>query len=38
MDLERIEIELRPRGPWEAADLGCLLVRRWPAALYGGWL
>lgn len=38
MDLERIEIELRPRGPWEAADLGCLLVRRWPAALYGSWL
>jgi len=38
MDLERVEIELRPRGPWEAADLGCLLVRRWPATLYGGWL
>lgn len=36
--VERLEIEVRPRVPWEAADLGCLLVRRWPAALYGGWL
>jgi len=25
------------REPWEAADLGCVLVRRWPLQLYAGW-
>lgn len=25
------------REPWEAAELGCVLVRRWPLQLYVGW-
>lgn len=36
--VEQLEIEVRQRLPWEAADLGCRLLRQWPVALYGGWL
>jgi len=25
------------REPWEVADFGCVLVRRWPLQLYVGW-
>jgi hypothetical protein len=29
VDLSRPEIVIRPRASWEAADLGCLIARRW---------
>jgi hypothetical protein len=34
MDLDQIRIAVRPRGPWEAMDLGVLLLRRYWPALY----
>ena len=37
MRLEDITIALRPRGPWEALDLGCSLVRRDFATLMAHW-
>jgi hypothetical protein len=38
MDLSNPEIEIRPRPPWEAVDLGCLMARRWFAPLCLSWL
>lgn len=29
MNLDRLAIEIRPRRPWEATDLGLLMARRW---------
>jgi hypothetical protein len=37
MHLEGISIVLRPRSPWEAADLGIALVRRHAATIYAAW-
>jgi hypothetical protein len=37
VDLTRPEIEIRPRTQWEAADLGCLMARRWFAPLLASW-
>lgn len=34
---ENLTIELRPRQPWEAADLGCALVRRDYGAVLAAW-
>lgn len=34
MDLERVAVELRPRGNWEAVDLGFALARSRGAALF----
>ena len=35
---DRIEIEVRARRPWEATDLGLLLVRRWFWPIQRQWL
>jgi hypothetical protein len=37
MELERLELALRRRTPWEAADLGLPLLRRWRGAAYRAW-
>lgn len=38
MELERLSVRLRPRKPWEAADLGFAMVRAWGASIYLPWL
>lgn len=37
MNLDAVTAELRPRGPWEAADFGARLVRRDSAVIYRVW-
>lgn len=37
MELERLNLELRRRSPWEAADLGLVVLRRWRGAVYRAW-
>lgn len=37
MQLDRIEIVLRPRSPWEAMELGVALVRRHARVLWRAW-
>lgn len=37
MELERLELELRHRTPWEAADLGLPWLRRWRGPVYRAW-
>src|SRR5687767_849205 len=37
MRLDQLSIELRPRTPWEAMDLGVALVRRHAAAVWKPW-
>jgi len=37
MNLENVTAELRPRGPWEAADLGVRMIRRDAVAIYRIW-
>ncbi len=37
MELERIAISLRPRGGWEAVDLGFGMARQWWRLCYGAW-
>ncbi|MGN7726925.1 DUF4129 domain-containing protein [Luteimonas sp. 22616] len=38
MKLESLRVELRPRSPWEAVELGTALVRRNAAAIWIPWL
>jgi hypothetical protein len=38
MRLESPRVELRPRSPWEAVELGTALVRRNAAAIWAPWL
>ncbi|MDR0441327.1 MAG: hypothetical protein LBI59_10190 [Candidatus Accumulibacter sp.] len=38
MRLDRIELALRRRSPWEAIDLGLIMVRQWRGPLYRVWL
>ncbi len=38
MQLERITVALRPRAPWEAADLGVALVRQHAARIWSAWV
>ena len=38
MDLDRITVALRQRGPWEAMDLGFALGRTWFKTLAGLWI
>lgn len=38
MQLESLRVELRPRSPWEAVELGTALVRRNAAAIWAPWL
>ena len=37
MQLDSVTVELRPRSPWEAAELGFRMVRRDAAAIYRVW-
>ncbi len=37
MQLDNVTVELRPRRPWEAAELGFRMVRRDAAAIYRVW-
>ncbi len=37
MELERISMVLRPRGPWEGLDLGFALARHWFLPLWTRW-
>jgi hypothetical protein len=36
--LDRIELALRRRSPWEAIDLGLVMARHWRGPLYRVWL
>ncbi|MFL0800915.1 MAG: hypothetical protein K6L80_10730 [Agarilytica sp.] len=38
MDLDKLAVEIRPRKPWEAADLGLLMAKRWWWPLTKIWL
>ncbi len=38
LDLSKLAIEIRPRRPWEATDLGVLMARRWWWPLSKLWL
>jgi hypothetical protein len=37
VELERIAIALRPRGGWEAVDLGLGMARQWWRLCFGAW-
>ena len=37
MKLEEVSVELRPRNPWEAMDLGFVMAREWWRPVYGAW-
>ncbi|MDR2113173.1 MAG: DUF4129 domain-containing protein, partial [Candidatus Accumulibacter sp.] len=38
MQLDRVELNLRRRSPWEAIDLGLVMLRRWCWPVYRVWL
>ncbi len=38
MNLEKVAIDIRPRTPWEAIDIGFLLARRWYRRLWLIWM
>jgi Domain of unknown function (DUF4129) len=38
MQLDGINIVLRPRAPWEATDLGVALVRQHAGTIFGAWV
>jgi hypothetical protein len=38
VQLDRIELVLRRRSPWEAIDLGLVMVRQWRGPVYRVWL
>jgi hypothetical protein len=38
VQLERLSVELRPRGGWEALDLGFQMARTWWRPVWGVWL
>jgi len=38
MELERVGVALRPRQPWEAVDLGFVMVRQWAGPVYAAFL
>jgi len=38
VELERLSVQLRPRGGWEALDLGFQMARAWWRPLWGVWL
>ncbi|MDG4551481.1 MAG: DUF4129 domain-containing protein [Candidatus Contendobacter sp.] len=37
MRLDAVAAELRPRNPWEATDLGAVMLRHWPGPVYRAW-
>ena len=38
MELDRLALKLRPRGPWEAMDLGFSMLREWWVAAFAAWI
>jgi hypothetical protein len=38
VELERLSVQLRPRGGWEALDLGFQMARSWWRPVWGVWL
>jgi hypothetical protein len=38
VQLERLSVELRPRGGWESLDLGFQMARAWWRPVWGAWL
>ena len=38
MRLEDISVKIRPRNPWEAMDVGLVMVRKWWKAVFLPWL
>lgn len=38
MQLDRLQVELRPRSPWEAMELGSALLRRHAGTVWRAWL
>jgi hypothetical protein len=38
VQLERLAVQLRPRGAWEAMDLGLTMTRTWLRSAWGAWL
>jgi hypothetical protein len=38
VELERLSVQLRPRGGWEALDLGFQMARAWWRPVWGTWL
>jgi hypothetical protein len=38
VELERLSVQLRPRGGWEALDLGFQMTRAWWRPIWGVWL
>jgi hypothetical protein len=38
VQLERLSVELRPRGGWESIDLGFQMAHRWWRPVWGVWL
>jgi hypothetical protein len=38
VQLERLSVELRPRGGWESLDLGFQMARTWWRPVWGAWL
>ena len=37
VELEKLSVQLRPRGGWEALDLGCQMARSWWRPVWGVW-
>ena len=38
MEIEKLAVEVRPRKPWEAVDLGMRMVRQWWRPMVAPWL
>ena len=38
METERIQVAVRPRGGWEAVDLGFRMARHWWRPIFGAWI
>jgi len=38
MEIERMTAAVRPRGGWEAIDLGCVMARHWFVPLWSLWM
>jgi hypothetical protein len=38
VELEKLSVQLRPRGGWEALDLGVQMARSWWRPVWGAWL
>ncbi len=38
MQLDQLELALRRRSPWEALDLGLVMLRRWRGPVYRVWI